>query len=385
MAKRGFTLIELLITIAVLATLMGIVFKLLGIGGDSQARAITISRMHRLENCLSGYNAAFGCYPPVALHASRDIFKKVNDYGIQDENGTSAGNGAELDWNQVNAACRAQPLACMFPPPKNAEGTVRNTLNLMQERIRNGFYEGKYGKSYVEGHKAVIEHGFKVPTPGMFSGGQRDYAKWGYRSQEGVMLFKYGLMSYLLPRYIVMLGVDEDFLLFAQWSENNRLPRRPFSNGAYNSWKEVQDYIGGSGTAKDRTEVFSISSQSVCARWMPNLKGICYNGGTYFGINTHEPDTGWVPDPDGMGVSVFTPNGGERSNQYLLETITVRDGWGRDFYYYSPTPYQKYTLWSAGADGKTFPPWIDLSALPNSSTKKTAGSWMADDIIQLSN
>ena len=65
--KRGFTLIEMMVVIAVLVTLMAMTFRLANIGSDTEARTMTISRMQRLENALSGFHAAFGCYPPVKL------------------------------------------------------------------------------------------------------------------------------------------------------------------------------------------------------------------------------------------------------------------------------------------------------------------------------
>ena len=63
--KRGFTLIELMVVMAVLVTLMAIMFRISGIGADADNRTRTIVRLQRLENCLSGYYAAFGSYPPV--------------------------------------------------------------------------------------------------------------------------------------------------------------------------------------------------------------------------------------------------------------------------------------------------------------------------------
>ena len=71
--KRAFTLIEMLIVVAVMVTLMSMVFRLTSIGGSATARNVTVSRLQRLENCLSGYYAAFGTYPPVKLHGTRDI------------------------------------------------------------------------------------------------------------------------------------------------------------------------------------------------------------------------------------------------------------------------------------------------------------------------
>ena len=43
MTKRGFTLIELLVVVVVLVTLMAIVFRLAGIIGGQEARAVTIT------------------------------------------------------------------------------------------------------------------------------------------------------------------------------------------------------------------------------------------------------------------------------------------------------------------------------------------------------
>ena len=79
MKKNGFTLIELLIVTVVIVTLMGIVFRLAGVGGDSRKKSLTQSRLQRLENALSGYYAAYGSYPPVPLqNRSRDINVRVD-------------------------------------------------------------------------------------------------------------------------------------------------------------------------------------------------------------------------------------------------------------------------------------------------------------------
>ena len=81
--KRAFTLVELLIVIMVMAILMTLVFRLSSVGESAEARAKTVMRMQRLENCLSGYYAAFGSYPPVKMHGSPNIYYKVNGSGIQ--------------------------------------------------------------------------------------------------------------------------------------------------------------------------------------------------------------------------------------------------------------------------------------------------------------
>jgi len=61
----------------------------------------------------------------------------------------------------------------------------------------------------------------------------------------------------------------------------------------------------------------------------------------------------------------------------------VWDGWDNDFFYYSPAPYQSYILWSAGKNGRTFPPWIVREDL-NSSVNQCIGAWTEDDILSMS-
>ena len=71
--------------------------------------------------------------------------------------------------------------------------------------------------------------------------------------------------------------------------------------------------------------------------------------------------------------------------QYLLDGLTVKDGWHRELYYYSPSPHQSYTLWSAGENGKTFPPWVTDEELANIKEKSTVQAWIADDIVHMRN
>ena len=58
------------------------------------------------------------------------------------------------------------------------------------------------------------------------------------------------------------------------------------------------------------------------------------------------------------------------------DTITL-------FYYYSPAPYQTYILWSAGPDGRTFPPWISRDGLDNNANR-CVSAWIEDDIVNMS-
>ena len=95
MKKNGFTLIELLIVTVVIVTLMGIVFRLAGVGGDSRAKSKTQARLQRLENAISGYYAAYGSYPPVPLEGrSRDINVRVRERGKQRSGEKTAWKGS---------------------------------------------------------------------------------------------------------------------------------------------------------------------------------------------------------------------------------------------------------------------------------------------------
>ena len=80
-----------------------------------------------------------------------------------------------------------------------------------------------------------------------------------------------------------------------------------------------------------------------------------------------------------------SPRGYDNSGSlYLLNGMTVADGWGNEFYYYSEVPYQSYRLWSAGPNYRTFPPWLDLSKF-NQKEQETIANWTKDDISHLAN
>ena len=85
-------------------------------------------------------------------------------------------------------------------------------------------------------------------------------------------------------------------------------------------------------------------------------------------------------------IPIFSPGGYSQSSssrQYTLDMISIADGWGNDLYYYSPPPYQSYVLWSAGKNGRTFPPWIPRETL-NEEANRCIGYWVKDDIVNLS-
>lgn len=391
--KRGFTLIELLIVTVVIATLMGIVFRLAGVGGDSRKKAITIDRLQRIENALSGYYAAYGSYPPVPLQGrSRDIFQKVDMYGVQDTSTSSGGSfpggsSAWAVWNkdtgggstfgkQILAACKAQPLAVYFPFGEWEDEDVTEILQMCKQ--------------------------VDSSSPN-FRFLQSSSAPKG-KDWRTCSLFQFGLLSFLLPRYLFMLRGESDFYdgfrydragqaqVQEQWNEHNQLPCKISTGERYENWNEIRKALGqasrgGMQNRRDANMVSNLTSQSVCARWMPNFKGIVSGGRIFYGVDTMDGDRPYrCADWKAMEIhssSGYT-GGGNGSNLYLLDGMTIRDGWGNDFFYYSEPPYQSYKLWSAGPNGQTFPAWYDRGKLA-SDQLKVVREWTADDISGLNN
>lgn len=410
--KKGFTLVEMLIVVAVLITLMTMVFRLSAVGKNSSARSATIARLQRLENCLSGYYAAFGSYPPVALHGTRNIYAKTSSHGIQsledgDQNNTSIWNWNEigepnecLAWRQVNAACRSQPVDIAFPCTANMAEVFEALSAGLKELANSDEYRATLEK---QGLYEIFNAGFTDSSDGSVISRFNPYTdatEW-----SDLQLFKFGLLSYLLPRYLVMMnGHDSFFTKYAQWTGNNTRPVSPMDGRTRLTWTQMKQDVEKYNQAdtpnpSDIIEVANIPSQAVCARWMPNLENICaVNSGmqvNLFGVNItdySQSALAYVGQGDCLWMMkdlIFSPGSYEddsTSYQYVLDGISVKDGWWNTFYYYSPPPYQSYVLWSAGPNGRTFPPWVPLDSDDlNADARKRIGMWIADDIVNLSN
>ena len=394
--RRAFTLVEMLIVTVVIVTLMSIVFRLAGLGSSAEARNLTISRMQRLENCISGYYAAFGSYPPVKLHGSRNFFYEVNERGIQqvDSNPGSSFRSTDEMWKQVEAACRSQPVGMKFPYARDMQDYVKTVSETLRE-LHNNDPDSDYGKN------AALAYLFDaLEQPSSLN------SRKGDPSWTDVQIFQFGLMSYLLPRYLVMMGHNDSTIYsnFAQWCNNNELPCKFDDGTPYNSWSELNDQINETDSGaqdSERWKVELLPSQAVTARWMANLEGqlTCERDNLkIYGVSLAATDT----VSKGRNVSVdnaypvlysaANSQGGTSSGNsqlYALDGVTCKDGWGNDFYYYSPAPYQSYRLWSAGPNGKTFPPWVSAEEIRGDSTlskyKTAIMNWVADDIVQMSN
>lgn len=156
--------------------------------------------------------------------------------------------------------------------------------------------------------------------------------------------------------------------------------------------------------------ISNLTSQSVCARWMPNFKGIVSTIHLpkyryFYGVDIADTDQpylslphGFDPPCDLQGGSVtlwarrlrvfsqsgFSGSGSSGGSGYPLLSMTVLDGWGNEFFYYSEPPYQSYRLWSAGPNKVTFPPWYDLSQYSGDDLNYIH-RFVEDDIVHLSN
>ena len=405
--KKGFTLVELLIVIVIIAILMAITFRIMGVSEDQNARQWTVMRLHALESAIGGYYAAFGSYPPVRLQGSRNIFCRLNQQGIQVVDQIDEG---VLVWDRVRAACLSQPVAMSYPPCARSAPLAKE---ISEELLELAAEDPEFGS----GSTARVPFD-GMPTTGRFSGKEK-MAEW-----TELNLFKFGLMSFLLPRYIYMMqGADATLYdKFDQWGDNNNVPCR-FEDGIpYDTWedlaKDAQPSDSDEPINPNLWKVALMPSQIVAARWIPNLAEICffYYGEnslytTLWGVNlfNSQPMATWLSEPafrTQTGKPWRRPpvySAGELQNEengftqaFMPDGVSVLDGWGEEFYYYSPPPHQGYRLWSGGNDPTarsdqqtaTFPPWIsetEIDKILNPSDAKLARRWKADDIVHMSN
>lgn len=379
--KKAFTLIEMLVVVAVIATLMTVVFRLSNVADAQERRITTVTRLQKLENCLSGYYAAFGSYPQVKVHGSRDIYTELQN-GVQTDRTNS-----NLDWEQVNAACRSQPVAANYPFPQGMQMAVQVYSDEVKARTESGDYPA-YSQSPLA---PIFRRGFGIASANELSG-YRSCVDW-----REVQIFRFGLMSYLVPRYLTMMNADGGYYVggsagFAQWENNNDLPCDASTGVRFNSWQDVRQNVQPESAAnarvvRDFMRVANVPTQAACARWIPNLENECLSWCpvNVFGVSVAGGRSFPLEDDSAPPLEFFSP-GGSGSSYYLLDTITVWDGWDRDFYYYSPDGFQSYTLWSAGANGVTFPPWIDIASVATKTmrgTSMTVFDCVRDDIIRM--
>ena len=375
---KGFTLVELLITVMVMVVLMSVSFRLIHGGDEAVARSRTQERLQRLQNCLTGYRAAFGHYPAVPLHGVRDIYLEANDYGIQTDRRTT-----KVVWRNVRAAILSQPVTTEFPfDTENkevkadiAQASAADVAWSKAAKTRGG--DATAVAAYASGYK---------PFSASLVATQKNRTSW-----RDVQVFRFGLLSYLLPRAEFMLfGEKLVYEKYAQWPEQNDLAEyydpetgKPLKS----AWPELTAAMRTKGS--DRKAILASRSQAACAHWVANLKGIVRGGGTYFGVDTSDGKS-FREREDGLRnaevADLLIHASGKPDapkTVYVLDGLTVLDGWENEFYYYSPAPHRTCRVWSAGSDCKTLPPWIDPALAAADPELKKALAWTRDDLVSL--
>ena len=341
-ARRGFTLVELMVVIAVIGILIGGMFKLIGVANNEKNRAVTVARLEKIKNAISGYYATYGCYPPVKNEYAPldpDDAKntgKLKDYFASDviDEYNKVTDTDEKGAFLAKLCCQAQPLDFEYPNPQQYDEYINQA-------------QSKYSSA-----SSVL-------------GIDKTKADW-----KSYKAFRYGLLSFLLPRLTVM-GYARSL------TANNQLDYDGLTRQSDMRFLSTLQWTKYNTSSKDVASVLKQlqADEDTCGKWMPNFEGLLYGTGardTIMGVNIRAKNSADVLDL----VGGYTPG------DYCLLAVTTKDGWGNEFYYYSEPPYQSYRLWSAGPDGKTFPPWLDIKSY-NSGLFKSAATWVADDIISL--
>jgi len=342
---QAFTLIEMLVVVVVISILIAGVFKLMGAASANNKRAVTIARMERLQNALSGFYALYGTYPPVELYGSPDPFGQ----GREDDFGDAL--SSSLDARSAAWASKCQPVAFEFPHAKKFDEYVAKEFSVS-------------GINQTLGQTAATSK----------------LSDW-----EDIKMFKFGLLSYLLPR-VEVIGIpegnkmfgenqpDKNFFLSKQWKK---------SNLTSSTLKQTAEEDAILKVLRAQLQI----ENAACARWLPNFEKIIYAGRTILGIDTAQPDSGKK-----FRLSYRTDyNGGSNEEDHCLKDresykgtvlryMTIRDGWNQEFYYHSDPPYQSYRIWSAGPNENTFPPWIPIDRL-SGAQRATVVEWTKDDIV----
>ncbi|MDD4103388.1 MAG: hypothetical protein PHU80_12260, partial [Kiritimatiellae bacterium] len=285
--------------------------------------ATTKARLQKLQNVMSAFYSEYGTYPPVAYFGVPDPYVEQGDaFGdYQTPVPTS-----ELKEANAKRAARCQPTEYLYPTPRIWNAGINQMYQDQQARNVNEAMAG--------------------------TAASRPNSEW--ESDNGLRIFRFGLLSFLLPRFTMLGGnsdgnltgdssPEEAFIKSRQWRDNNP-----------GSLREIYE-----------------REQLVISRWLPNFERFPLQGvGTVMGVQTGGGDQEY------MHLTVVTdPQSGQK---HVLLYARMYDGWGRDFYYHSAPPYQSYRIWSAGPDDKTFPPW----ATPrNAGDQKTVKGWIEDDIV----
>ena len=319
--RTAFTLIELMIVVALVGVLIAGVFKLVGVVGKSNQRATTIQRLQKLENAISGFYAEYGSYPPVPRHASPDPTQETTE--DRDSSSYSGGSASSQFIARSTRAAGSQPSTYEFPCRQEHDARMASWFKA---------------------------HGQNVISANLALGSFGNESEW-----SETKAFKFGLLSFLLPRLRMMAEFDDNYQI-----RGNKGPNPAFF--ARKQWTRYNLATQGSYQTQLERE------STACARWLPNLAGLVGDGEVVMGVNLSA----------GRGVEYTTYM--QRGTRIGLRCLSVIDAWDRPFFYQSLPPYQSYRVWSAGPDGATFPPDYPLELL-SATDRAIVAKIIADDIV----
>jgi prepilin-type N-terminal cleavage/methylation domain-containing protein len=268
--RRGFTLLEMLVVVVIIAILAGLVFYLIKGAGARMARAQTVVHVQKVRSALEEFFAEYGQYPPVQVY------------------------NTAADANIIDGAVVGEQLF-------RYEYATTNGL-MAYALMGNGQWDVAYGRL-----KGTLKDNRDFPV------------------------FRFGLMSYLVPRYegyaknAYSTDFAELFTANTQWT-----------NAASGN------YVPDSGPDANKP-MDQPRDRRACRRWEPILfdPNITYSDEQQRGPYDENSDA----------LRTDLPFGAPSTWGYINYFITVRDGWNRDLHYRSVPPYESYDVWSAGPDG----------------------------------
>ena len=331
--KQAFTLVELMVVISVIAILMAASFRLMRAAAHAKKIAETKAKIQRLENALSGYYAHFGHYPPVAVYSSLNPLA-ATDYD------SIGGSFAANQWkDQARWAARAQPTSFEYPTPRSL------TTPMLRQMFPND---------------NIMSINDLVPMI------PKNLPNWS----EGVKAFKFGLLSFLVPRLEMTYYNDRLF------SGGSTLPLdlELFDNA---QWRENNTGTPSGSLNDNKLEAMRQKENEICAKWLPHMEHTL-NGkseeATLLGVKLWTGASG----PGGIKPRMT----GAPLNQMVAVLVsTCTDAWDNEFFYHSLPPYQSYILWSAGPNGETIPPWIKSTDNFYQMHKDEIPDMIDDDIV----
>ena len=310
-AKGGFTLIELLVVFLVIMLLAGMTFRLMNAEAKAKNVAVTKSKVEQVAHALEEFKAIYGQYPPVAMYPSGDGYYQPFEYEY-----------AVHDARTISAA--------------GVGGITRE----MADEIRN--YDGA-------GDNQGTDDGY------WDGGGDKD-------KPHGFVLYTFGLMSYLFPRYYSHASqspgrfvgspqvgnAEDDGVTYKrenavrQWHNGNNRQKMSMSISDFNrdleASRRILPFLGARMLDEPR-----LTDHQYGYKYMEIISGA--NNNEDYGI-VDKGDSGWhaMPGASSGGGS----SGAGMRKYYINERLTIHDAWGKSLNYSSKPPYDSFRVWSSG-------------------------------------